>query len=522
MASEPQVTVVEAALRRRRRRRLLGIAALLAIAAMLYVGSKALRYLDNTVPIQADIVEHFKYGSIGSESASGLPYWVWQALPSLFAAEMDGQGYRKFGFLYEPDGRGGIRDLPIGISQRTYRGIDVVWFNCGICHTGTVRRTPEAAPELVFGMPANNFDLHGFIRFLFAASGDPRFETGPLLAAMDEAGAGLDWLDRLVYRWVVIPQMQEGLRARRDALGWLLDQQPAWGPGRVDTFNPYKLVQFALPRDTLRPEELIGTTDFPSIFLQGPRQRMNLHWDGNNTSLQERNLSAAIGAGVTEESVDHAGIERVAAWLLALPPPPAPGAATGDPGNDSAADPAVLARGRAVYLEACAGCHGMQTPAGYAFSGARIGQVEPIEAIGTDRWRFDSYTEELARYQNTLFADDPRYAFRNFRKTEGYANLPLDGLWLRGPYLHNGAVPTLRDLLAPPDARPKAFLRPADIVDRRNGGFVAEPCDPQVPPPAGRFCFDTTLPGNGNGGHLYGTGLPAADKEALLAFLLTF
>ena len=33
------------------------------------------------------------------------------------------------------------------------------------------------------------------------------------------------------------------------------------------------------------------------------------------------------------------------------------------------------------------------------------------------------------------------WKFSHFRKTEGYANMPLDGLWLRAPYLHNGSVP---------------------------------------------------------------------------------
>ena len=44
-----------------------------------------------------------------------------------------------------------------------------------------------------------------------------------------------------------------------------------------------------------------GASDFPSIFNQKPRgdQKMELHWDGNNSSLAERNLSAAVGAGVT-------------------------------------------------------------------------------------------------------------------------------------------------------------------------------------------------------------------------------
>jgi hypothetical protein len=74
----------------------------------------------------------------------------------------------------------------------------------------------------------------------------------------------------------------------------------------------------------LTPAEVIGAADFPAVFEQGPRQGMHLHWDGNNTSLAERNLSAALGAGVTPETVDHAAIERVANWLLTLKPPPSP------------------------------------------------------------------------------------------------------------------------------------------------------------------------------------------------------
>ncbi len=82
-------------------------------------------------------------------------------------------------------------------------------------------------------------------------------------------------------------------------------------------------------------------------------------------------------------------------------------------------------------------------------------------------------------------------------------------------------MPTLADLLKPPAERPKAFQRGLDVVDGLNGGFVAPPCDP-AQAAAMPFCFDTTLPGNGSGGHLYGVELVSADKTALLAYLLTF
>ena len=49
---------------------------------------------------------------------------------------------------------------------------------------------------------------------------------------------------------------------------------------------------------------------------------------------------------------------------------------------------------------------------------------------------------------NTIGTGKP-WKFSHFRKTDGYANMPLDGVWLRAPYLHNGSVPTLRALLFP-------------------------------------------------------------------------
>ncbi len=179
-------------------------------------------------------------------------------------------------------------------------------------------------------------------------------------------------------------------------------------------------------------------------------------------------------------------------------------------------------------MRECASCHGYQGADGYVFSGDKIGRVTPIEEIGTDRGRLDSYTEKLRDLQlATFFKGDPVYAFTHFKKTNGYANQPLDGLWLRAPYLHNGSVPTLRDLLNPPEERPVAFVRGDDTLDPVNGGFRAEPCDPEVyygP----FFCFDTRQKdggpdrGNRNIGHLYGTALPPDEKEALLEYLKTF
>jgi len=486
---------------------LIGLAALvIVIAALVEFGGKG-------TPTYADNPAHFMYGSIGAETESGLPYAVWKALPSLYPADFKGRSdYSGFGFLYEKGPNGKQQDLPIGISRRTVNGIEVVWFNCATCHVGTWREAAGASPHIVPGMPSNNLDLYRFIRFILDAGADEKLTPDILLPAMEKTGTRLNPLEQLVWRFYVIPRVREGLIQRRSRLLPLLAAQPPWGPGRVDTFNPYKLLLEFGPGARIPDSELVGVADFPAIFDQRPREGMQLHWDGNNNSLAERNLSAALGAGVTPTTVDHASIERDAAWLLDLKPPPSP----------YRPDGAAAARGEAIFMKSCAACHGWQGPTGYVFQGAGIGKVDPVADVGTDPNRLNSYTQAFRDWQvANLFKGTP-YQFSHFIKTGGYANLPLDGLWLRAPYLHNGSVPTLADLLTPPAQRPKAFARGSDVIDRAKGGFRAPSCAPGAPLADGTFCFDTAQRGNSNAGHAWGTNLPADQKADLLAYLMTF
>ena len=120
------------------------------------------------------------------------------------------------------------------------------------------------------------------------------------------------------------------------------------------------------------------------------------------------------------------------------------------------------------------------------------------------------------------FQPDYPQRFTHFRKTQGYSNSPLDGIWLRAPYLHNGSVPNLKELLEPPSGRTKLFYRGNDVYDSQNVGFVSN-----LEQLEGRafFRFDTAKPGNSNAGHegpAYGTDLPAAQKRALIEYLKTF
>lgn len=436
----------------------------------------------------ANIEDQFKYGSIGAEAASGIPYPIWKVMPKLCANHLPGKGYQSLGFIQEEG-----RKLPVGFAERQVF-IDRVGLNCAICHTGTVRDDPASAPRLYLAMPANNLSLLNYIKFLGACGRDERFTADNIMAyiAQDEE-INLNFLERILYRQVVVKRVRDGLIRQADRLNFL-DSRPDWGPGRVDTFNPYKTLQFNF---SMENDRSIGTTDYPSIWNQRPREGMQLHWDGNNTSVRERNLSAALGAGVTPPTVDHERLDRILDWLWDLPAPAYP----------YEINQVLAQQGEEIYQEHCADCH--------AFDGKYVGTVVPINEIGTDPHRFESWSYELLSNFYTLYADFPD-RFNHFRKTDGYANQPLDGVWLRAPYLHNGSVPNLRALLEVPQNRPKKFYRGNDVYDRENVGFVSDVAEEN-----GRkfFEYDTSLPGNGNGGHLYGTELSPAEKDALVEYM---
>jgi mono/diheme cytochrome c family protein len=99
-----------------------------------------------------------------------------------------------------------------------------------------------------------------------------------------------------------------------------------------------------------------------------------------------------------------------------------------------------------------------------------------------------------------------------------YESRVLEGIWAAAPYLHNGSVPTLTELLKPAAERVQAFkIGPA--YDPVNVGLAVE-----------QTKFDYTLQttdcnerdsGNSRCGHEFGTTLPPEEKKALVEYLKT-
>jgi hypothetical protein len=104
-----------------------------------------------------------------------------------------------------------------------------------------------------------------------------------------------------------------------------------------------------------------------------------------------------------------------------------------------------------------------------------------------------------------------------WRAPAQYLARPLKGIWATAPYLHNGSVPTLYDLLHP-DTRPAKFAVGNREFDPVKIGYRSDVSStgPNV------WIFDTSQPGNSNIGHsgdAFGTSLPEDQKAALLEYL---
>ncbi len=172
-------------------------------------------------------------------------------------------------------------------------------------------------------------------------------------------------------------------------------------------------------------------------------------------------------------------------------------------------DSGLAAKGQIIYAKDCAYCHAIAP-------GTRVGTVIDVSEVGTDANRLDTWTAEAARIANQKVAS-LGITRKDMVKTNGYQSVPLDGLWLRAPYLHNGSVPNLRELLEPQARRTKIFWNGFDVYDSANVGFDTQSAEARRV----GFRFDTSLKGNGNQGHLYGTKLSAAEKKALLEYMKT-
>ncbi len=198
-----------------------------------------------------------------------------------------------------------------------------------------------------------------------------------------------------------------------------------------------------------------------------------------------------------------------------LRPPPYPYAIDAD----------LAARGKRLFYSTrvgCYRCHGSYDGKG------NVDWPGTHADVGTDRARLDVVSDGFI----DAFNHSPLAAEGALQKSRGYAATPLTGVWANYPYLHNGSVPTLYDLLGPVGDRPRIFeVMAAGHFDRERVGQVlvtdraSRSLDPEVLLRrfgGDRDWFNTARPGCGNGGHDFWSRIQTDEnRRALIEYLKT-
>lgn len=109
--------------------------------------------------------------------------------------------------------------------------------------------------------------------------------------------------------------------------------------------------------------------------------------------------------------------------------------------------------------------------------------------IYDDQGRSPAERERLDGYRPNCLKASKKYKAR-----------PLEGMWATAPFLHNGSVPNLYELLQSKEGRSmEPFYLGSRVFDPKRVGYVPDKL-------AGGFELDPTIPGNLNTGHYIGKG----------------
>jgi mono/diheme cytochrome c family protein len=436
----------------------------------------------------------FKYGSIGAEHDAGLPYWIFFVLPRMFPEKLPGPGgYASLGVAWEQG-----QELPIGFTKKVV-GFPRVANNCASCHTASYRKSPNDTPVFVPTGPNHTLNLQAFFRFAVDCAKDPRFNADEIMSQIALV-YNLPFLDKLIYRYVLIPITKKRLLEREKQFQWVYHKEfPLWGRGRDDAMNLTKYFLLNWPMD-----DSIGPTDMPSIWnlkKYQPEKGMLMNLAGDSHDARSVIIDSALGllAAAPHDAEDfRKQIDWLVNYLSEKQAPKFP----------FAIDEKLTASGKAVFAANCARCHASE----------RTGTRVPVEEVGTDRERLKTWSKKAAVESNKVvrnFGIERRGLVEN--EPSGYIAAFLDGIWLRAPYLHNGSVPSMRDLLKPGAERPKIFYRGYDVYDPVNVGLISQGEEAER---VGTR-YDVSERASGNQGHEYGTNLSAKEKDALIEYLKT-
>jgi hypothetical protein len=492
-----------------------------------------------------------------SQGSAAMRYGVYANLEvadsqTLFASPAVSAGYGLIPFradpVYNPAG------LPIGLARTVidegrWKG-EWVGLTCAACHDTELQY--KGTTVKISGGSNNHFDIQAYLAGLNAALKatieDPaKFDRLAVrMGKQDDAG-----------RAELIGQVQADFAAVNEYTEVLSRTAVAAGPGRVDALglihNQVVSRWLDVPQNWNAP---LAPTK--SSYVWNVPQAAWSQWSGVLSDPLMRNLGESLGVfarmdltsaspeeGLFDSTVDLRGQIEIEELLRRLAPPQWPEEAFGR------IDRAKAARGKTLFAENCSSCHSSYP---HRWSEPRKQGKRFIEnaiimqdVIGTDPNQFSSpqfdvrpnlftgsmsnllpppltgaalasqpaifrtlslgvYGPAMARANFTEQETIDAHGFGNFEPEPlepipvfgGYKANPIEGMWSTPPFLHNGSVPNLYELLMPAAQRSATFLIGSEFDPVKVGVDTSGQ--------SGRWLFDTRLIGNSNAGHSFENG----------------
>lgn len=453
-----------------------------------------------------------------------------------------------------PDG------LPIGLAKDIdkFTKQEFVGFTCAACHTAQVQYKGTALH--VDGAPAM-IDYNGFVQGMYDGlkkTHDDEDKLNRFARRILEGDMSIENRDKLK---VVLAFTIEQIRKRIE-----LNESPvAYGPARVDAlgaiFNQVTVEHLNIP-DNKRASD--APVSYP--FLWGAHQSDWVQWNGSlpngdgGAPTLLRNTGELLGVwgnillvsepGEEEEgyysSVKVANLSKLEDYSKDLRSPQWPEIFP-------EIDQNLAGIGEKLYQQKCASCHEVipRDQQGEKYKAKMV----KASVVGTDPTLVENFFKKRrsgrlsGQKVNVFFGDEVgstilpndavghaavgaiiKHPLGDYLKGDqtgeditvekpphdlkSYKARPLTGIWATAPYLHNGSVPNLYELLKPAAERQATFWVGSREFDPKKVGFVSTE-DSKF------FRFDTSLKGNRNTGHEYGRGLTDRQRYQLIEYLKT-
>lgn len=482
-----------------------------------------------------------------SQGSTVIPYDIFLKLEvpggqELFRSDANSERY---GLTPDPaDPKWNPDGLPIGLSKTVttegrWKGEDI-GLNCAACHNTELFY--QGKRVRIDGGVGNHFDVEAYIGALDDSIQETLNDSAKfdrLAARMGVASA--DGKSELRKRLEPAAERVHNYRTR------VMVTPYPWGPGRIDAIslivNRVTSVAPKIPENWFTP---LAPTKPP--FLWNAPQATWTQWRGVQQDPIYRNAIETMGVymsmdltakspeeGLYQSNARLENLVEIEDWLDHLAPPKWPEEVFGK------IDHAKAAEGKKLFGTYCAGCHNSYPytwtePNKYGKRFIEVGLV-PEKYVGTDPMQFqdvrpfvltgqlapnlpgplkdkvlvpggalyygvsESILEvALAKVKQTPEEAVKMHGYRELPTPQPseiphYKAAPRDGVWATPPFLHNGSVPNLYEMLLPAAQRTKKFYLGRDFDPVKVGVDTSGK--------SGTYLVDTTLIGSSNRGHSF-------------------